>query len=122
VFAGWRAMAQPADLGARCALTMHVLRELRGGAHIAAVLASGITPLDAVLASPAPAPRSGPEWANHLHWAGPFPTVTDEMRAARAAAEALTSRMLVPAFSTLTAPELEEFGELAETTRNAIDM
>jgi hypothetical protein len=122
VFAGWRAMPQPTEVGARAALTMHVLRELRGGAHIAAVLASGITPLQAVLASPAPAPRHGPGWAEHLKWAGPFPETSDGMRAARMAAEALTSRMLIPAFSTLSQAELEEFGELAETTRNAIEM
>ncbi len=122
VFAGWRAIPQPVDPGARCALTMHVLREMRGGAHIAAVLACGITPLDAVLASPAAAPRSGPGWAEHLKWAGPFPDVTAEMKSARIAAEALTSRMLIPAFSCLSAEELEEFGELAETTRHAIDM
>jgi hypothetical protein len=122
VFAGWRALPQPTEVGARASLTMHVLRELRGGAHIAAVLASGITPLMAVLASPAPPPRSGPAWAEHLHWVGPFPEVTDDMKAARMAAEALTSRMLIPAFSVLNASELEEFGELCETTRNAIDM
>jgi hypothetical protein len=122
VFAGWRAMPQPTEVGARVSLTMHVLRELRGGAHIAAVLASGITPLMAVLASPAPPPRNGPAWAENLHWVGPFPEVTDDMRAARMAAEALTSRMLIPAFSVLTVAELEEFGELCETTRNAIDM
>jgi hypothetical protein len=122
VFAGWRAVPQPTEVGARASLTMHVLRELRGGAHIAAILASGITPLTAVLASPAPPPRSGPAWAEHLHWVGPFPEVTDHMRAARAAAEALTSRMLIPAFSVLNETELVEFGELCETTRNAIDM
>jgi hypothetical protein len=122
VFAGWRAMPQPTEVGARASLTMHVLRELRGGAHIAAVFASGITPLEAVLASPAPAPRHGPGWAEHLKWAGPFPETTDDMRAARMSAEALTSRMLIPAFSVLSPAELEEFGELCETTRNAIDM
>ena len=72
VFAGWRAQPQPDDVNARVALTMHVLRELRGGAHIIAVNACGITPLDAVLASPAPPPRSGPVWAEHLGWSGPF--------------------------------------------------
>jgi hypothetical protein len=122
VFAGWRVMPQPKEVGARCALTMHVLRELRGGAHIGAVLACGITPLDAVLASPAAPPRSGPGWAEHLQWNGPFHPITDRMKAARLDAEALTSRMLIPAFSSLSPAELEEFGELAETTRNAIDM
>ena len=72
VFAGWRAQPQPDDVNARVALTMQVLRELRGGAHIIAIAACGITPLDAVLASPAPAPRSGPAWAEHLGWTGPF--------------------------------------------------
>ena len=121
VFAGWKAMAQPDDLGARVALTTHVLRELRGAAHIMAIFASGITPLDAVLASPAPAPRSGPVWAEHLHWTGPFRDA-DDVRAGRVEAEKLTSRMLIPIYSTLTDGELIEYGELTETTRNAIDM
>lgn len=121
VFAGWRAMPQPADVGARVALTGHVLRELRGGAHIAAVLACGITPLDAVLGSPAPAPRSGPEWAAHLGWTGPFRDPAD-VREARMDAERLTSRIVGPAFASLGDADLDEFAELIETTRHAIDM
>ena len=72
VFAGWRAQPQPDDVNARVALTMHVLREMRGGAHIIAVNACGITPLDAVLASPAPAAaqRAGVGRASRLD--GPF--------------------------------------------------
>ena len=122
VFAGWKAIAQPSDsAAARVALTIHVLRELRGGAHIVAVLASGITPLDAVLASPAAAPRTGPEWAEHLQWKGPFRDPA-EVRDARLAAERLTSELLVPAFGALTEAEQTEFADLVETTRNAIDM
>jgi hypothetical protein len=121
VFAGWRAQPQPDDVNARVALTMHVLRELRGGAHIIAVNACGITPLDAVLASPAAPPRSGPVWAEHLGWRGPFADPTDA-RGARAEAERLTSRMLVPIYSSIGDAALEEFAELVETTRNAIAM
>ncbi len=126
VFAGWRALDQPqgggaGDVGARVALTMHLLRELRGAAHIAAVLAVGITPLDAVLASPAVPPRTGPPWAEHLGWTGPFRNA-DEVRAARLEAEALTSRMLVPYFSVLDEAELGLFADTIEATRNAIDM
>jgi hypothetical protein len=121
VFAGWRAMPAPDDLGARVALTGHVLRELRGAAHLCAVLACGITPLEAILASPAPAGRSGPPWAEHNHWVGPFRD-PDEVRPARMRAEALTSEMLHPVYTTLSAAELDEFAELIETTRNAIDM
>ena len=121
VFAGWRAQAQPDDVSARVALTMHVLRELRGAAHIVAVHACGITPLDAVLASPAPPPRSGPVWAEHLGWTGPFRDA-EASRGARAEAERLTSQMLVPIYGSIGATELAEFAELIETTRGAIDM
>ncbi|MEO7370382.1 MAG: hypothetical protein ABI949_14560 [Ilumatobacteraceae bacterium] len=121
VFAGWRAQAQPDDVNARAALTMHVLREMRGGAHIIAVNACGITPLDAVLASPAPPPRSGPVWAEHLGWTGPFADA-ETHRPARAEAERLTSRIVEPSFGSIGDDDLAEFAELVETTRNAIEM
>lgn len=122
VFAGTRDIPQPADVGARVALTTHVLREMRGAAHIVALQACGLTPLEAVLVSPAPPPRSGPVWAEHLGWTGPFPEPTDEMRAARSEAERLTSRIVARYFATLDPEELDEFAELVETTRNSIDM
>lgn len=121
VFAGWRAQPQPDDVNARVALSMHVLRELRGGAHIVAILACGLTPLDAVLASPAPPPRSGPVWAEHLGWSGPFGDA-DGSRDARIEAERLTSKILEPIFGSIGDTALAEFAELVETTRNAIDM
>jgi hypothetical protein len=121
IFAGWRAQPQPDDVNARVALTMHVLRELRGGAHIIAVNACGLTPLAAVLSSPAPPPRSGPAWAEHLGWSGPFADASGA-REARAEAERLTSRMLVPIYGSIGEVALAEFAELVETTRNDIDM
>jgi hypothetical protein len=121
VFAGWRAQPQPDDIDARVALTIHVLRELRGAAHIVAIHASGLTPLQAVLVSPAAPPRSGPPWAEHLGWTGPF-DVAEEWRDARRSAEQLTSRILLPIYSSIGEAALEEFAELIETTRNAIDM
>ncbi len=121
VFAGWRAQPQPDDVNGRVALTMHVLRELRGGAHIMAIAACGITPLAAVLASPAPPPRSGPVWAEHLGWSGPF-VDAEWAREARMEAERLTSRILLPIYGSIGDGELDEFAELVETTRNAIDM
>ena len=121
VFAGWRAQPQPDDVNGRVALTMHVLREMRGGAHIIAVNACGITPLDAVLASPAPAPRSGPPWAEHLGWTGPF-NDADSNREARAEAERVTTRIVAPIYGSIGDSALDEFAELVETTRNSIDM
>jgi hypothetical protein len=121
VFAGWRAMPQPPDVAGRVALTGQVLREMRGAAHIIAVQASGITPLEAILASPAAPPRSGPEWAERMGFVGPFRN-PDEVRAQRDAAEALTSRIMARYIGTLDPAELAEFAELIETTRNSIAM
>lgn len=121
VFAGWRAQPQPDDVNGRVALTMHVLRELRGGAHIIAVNACGMTPLDAVLASPAPPPRSGPVWAEHLGWTGPF-SDPESNRDARAEAERVTSRIVAPIYGSIGDAALAEFAELVETTRNSIEM
>jgi hypothetical protein len=121
IFAGWRAMPEPGDVGARVALTTHLLRELRGAAHVNAIVAVGITPLDAVLASTAAPPRTGPEYAQRMGFEGPFRD-PEEVRAQRIEAEAITARILEPFFAVLSPEELADFGELVETTRNAIDM
>lgn len=121
LFAGWRAMPVPADVGARVALTTHVLREMRGATHIAAITALGVSPVDAMVASTNAPPRTGPAYAEHMGWTGPFRDA-DEVRAARLEAEALTARALEPYFAVLDPGELAEFGELVETTRNSIEM
>jgi hypothetical protein len=121
VFAGWRAMPRPADLGGQVALSMHVLRELRGAASIIAMHAVGLTPLQAVLASPAPPPRSGPEWAEHLGWTGPFEDPAQFVEQ-RNRAEELNNEILVPTFNALAPAELAEFSELLVSIREAIDM
>ncbi len=121
VFAGWRAMPAPVSAAGRVALTMHVLRELRGAAHIVAVNASGITPLHAILSSLAPAPRTGAPWAAHLGWSGPFPDPAAFLTA-RARSEELTNEILVPSFSCLDQTELAELADLCTSIRAAIDM
>ena len=121
VFAGWRAAPTSASLAARVALTMHVVREMRGAAHIVALNAVGMTPLQSVLASPAAPPRTGPPWAEHLGWTGPFEDPA-QFVALRAEAEDLTNRILVPAFDALDSAELAEFAELCTSVRNAIEM
>ena len=121
LFAGWRAMPVPDGVGARVALTTHVLRELRGAAHLNAVLATGLSPLDAILASTNAPPRTGPEYAERMGFVGPFRDPA-EVRDARREAEATTAKMLEPCFGVLSPAELAEFGEIVETTRNSIDM
>lgn len=121
LFTGWRAMPAPGSVGARVALTTHLLREMRGATHIAAITAVGLTPSDAVVTNTNAPPRTGPAYAEQMGWRGPFPD-PDTIRPARLEAEALTARALEPFFAVLSPAELAEFGELVETTRHAIDM
>lgn len=121
LFAAWRAKPQPDTVQARVALTTHVLRELRGAAHLNAVIAVGLTPLDAILASTNAPPRTGPGYAEAMGFRPPFRD-PEEVRPARVEAEAITARILGPYYAVLSPAERAEFGELVETTRNAIDM
>lgn len=121
LFAAWRALPPPDTVYGRAAMTTQVLREMRGAAHIAAVLAAGLTPLDAILASTNAPPRTGPEYAEFKGFKGPFRDPS-EIRAPRLEAEAATSRIMEGFYAVLSSGELEDFAEIVVTTRNAIDM
>ena len=86
LFAAWRAIAEPSDAKALALHRMHLLRELRGGLHGAAVLTVGLTPFEAVAVR-------GPKMLPILGWAheppDPQPLV-DRWNLA----EARTDRML----------------------------
>jgi hypothetical protein len=121
VFAGWRQVPPPEEIGARVALTTHVLREMRGAAHITAVIAAGLSPLDAILASTNAPPRTGPGYAERMGFVGPFRD-PEEVRAPRLAAETATAAIMEGYYSVLSPTELAHFGEVVDTTREAIDM
>ncbi|TCJ96734.1 SCO6745 family protein [Nocardia alba] len=111
LFAGWRAMPVPEDgPGAVLQLT-HVLRELRGGLHLVAVLANGLTPLQAILVSGSPI-LDGPGHAKFLGWAEPFETVTDDVQVRWDAAEKLTDELIAPCFDALDEAERDELTTL----------
>ncbi|MFM8267058.1 MAG: SCO6745 family protein [Ilumatobacteraceae bacterium] len=101
LFAGWRAEPRPTDAGALAFFCIHLLRELRGSAHLVAVLASGLSPRDAVLAS------GGTAHAELFGWRGPFPDV-DPGR--RAAAEELTDQYVERLYRSVLADD--EIAEL----------
>lgn len=118
LFTGWRRLPVPDSPSGRAALTIHLLRELRGAAHIAAVLACGLTPLDAILAAPHPPPRTGPSYAQRMGYRGPFRD-PGEVREQRILAEALTASIIEPYFSALSGDELALLGEAVATTCDA---
>ena len=70
LFAAWRAMPAPDEApGARAAVILHLLHEHRLGVHLVAVRASGLTPLQAIIAGP-----EGETGAVAFGWQPPYPS------------------------------------------------
>lgn len=115
LFAAWRAMPTPDDaLGARAAVLLHQLREFRGGAHLLAVRAAGLSPLEAILAGP-----EGEAGAVAFGWQPPYPPVATLIRR-RIWAESVTDHITGRAFAVLSAAERAEFVELLTAAMAAV--
>lgn len=85
------------DLPARAMQLVAVLREFRGSAHLLAVVASGLRPIEAHY-------LQSPDFWAMFGWAdADIPEVTDDHRRRLEAAEALTDRLVLPAYSVLDA-------------------
>jgi uncharacterized membrane protein len=112
LFAASRAMPVPEDaLGARAAVLLHLLREHRCGAHIQAVRASALTPLEAIVAGP-----DGEAGATAFGWQPPYPPFAPLVRK-RVWAEALTDRIAGEAYRVLEPGERRELVDLMEAAR-----
>ncbi len=109
LFAGWRATPVPQDPPARVAHLMHVLREHRGGLHVVAVLATGLTPLEAVVCG-----GRGVANARLFGWPPPYPDPAP-VEGRREAAEALTDELAGRAYAALDEGERDELADLAGT-------
>jgi hypothetical protein len=109
LFAAWRAMPIPEDSpGARAAVLAHLLVEHRAGAHLVAVRASGLTPLEAIVSGP-----DGVPGATAFGWQPPYPQYEPLVRR-RAWAEALTDRIAGEAYRALDPVERAELVDLLE--------
>jgi hypothetical protein len=112
LFAAWRAMPWPDDAPARVLHAVHLLRELRGGVHVMAVMAQGVDPHAAVVNN------SGEVVAEMLGWPAPHPDVDSHpVHEAVEAAERATDVQMAHAFSALTDAELDELTELTSRLR-----
>jgi hypothetical protein len=105
-------MPVPDDPKGAAAHELNVLRELRGGAHLVAVIAHGLSPLEATLAS------TGTGMAGFLGHPEPYPDVTDAMRAARDQAEVTTTTIVAPAFAALAESDRPTFVEQVRAALN----
>jgi hypothetical protein len=106
LFGGWRALPVPDDPPGHVMHQLHVLRELRGGMHGVAVLAVGLTPCEAQV-------MHRPEMAPTFGWAEPYPEVATK-RPLLEEAEALTNRLVAPAFDALDATERDRLADLVD--------
>lgn len=95
LFAGIAAEPLVDDLPGRAYQLVTVLRELRGSAHLVAVLASGLT------AHKAHFIRRPNDYKSFGYDETTPPAITDADRAALVAADGLTDRLVLPAFSVL---------------------
>jgi len=86
LFAGWRAAARAGSAAGRAAQLMQILREWRGGLHLVATTAVGLTPREAILTN------EGAGQAKFFGWPEPFPDVS-AIKAKHDEAEAMTDRL-----------------------------
>ncbi|WP_067673811.1 SCO6745 family protein [Nocardia miyunensis] len=119
LFAGWRALPWAADDPARAMQLIHVMRELRGGLHLLAVRAAGLTPQQAVLIGGSPR-NSGADQARAFGWPEPYQEITPELRQRWDAAEATTDELIGPAFAVLDEKQGAELAELLTTAQGLV--
>lgn len=111
-FVGWRDQPLPAAGPGRTFQLCQAMRELRFGRHSVAVQASGMKPLEAILAGPAG------EWnAEFFGWPRPYPDVTT-LSDRRDEIEAMTDQLHAPDFECLTPDERAELRQLAKDARS----
>jgi hypothetical protein len=112
LFAALRAEEVPDDAPAAAAHQAMVLRELRGSAHLAAVAAVG-------LPSRVAHAIKRPDDVGMFGYEDP-PSVTDADRAALDEAEALTDRILEPAYGVLTDDQAQHFVDTVHAMHAAL--
>ena len=92
LFTGWRAAPRADDAAGRAAQLMQILREWRGGLHLVATTAVGLTPLEAILTN------EGPGQAKFFGWPEPFAD-SASLRHKHDEAEAITDQLAATALT-----------------------
>lgn len=92
LFVGWRHAARSESPSGRVAQLMQILREWRGGIHLVATTAVGLSPLEAILTN------EGPGQAKFFGWPVPFPDI-DAIKERHHEAEEITDRLCASALA-----------------------
>jgi len=115
LFAAWRAMPVPDNSpGALAAVALHLLHEHQMGVHVVAVRASGLTPLEAIIAGP-----EGETGAVAFGWQPPYPPAGPLVRRLMWA-ESVANSLAGQAYAQLSIAERVEFVGLLESLRGQL--
>ena len=109
LFAGWAALPEPSSPAALALHRLNLLRELRGALHGCAVLAEGLTPVQALAVKT-------PYMAALFGWSEPLPDAAPVADAWQRAEDA-TNRAMAPAFAALDDAGRAELVDLADAAR-----
>jgi hypothetical protein len=101
LYAGYVAEPLARDLPGRAMQLVTILREFMGSAHLVAVLAVGLEP------KVAHGVRRPEMWESFGYGDEPVPADTEEVRSLLAEADALTQRLITPAYAVLSDAERE---------------
>lgn len=117
LFAGSTLIPLPGDPAGDATVNLNVLRELRGGAHLAACHAAGLGPHATIMSTDDPV-RGGSAWAEGFGWAEPHPSPDTQ---ARHQVEKMTNIAMARVFEPLESAERAEFVELVVAARTCVD-
>jgi hypothetical protein len=113
LFVGWRDAERCESAAGRAAQLMQILREWRGGLHLVATTATGLSPLEAILTN------EGPGQAKFFGWSEPFPDCSF-IKAKHDRAEEMTDELCASGLLTALGPDrLTEFERGVQTLRAA---
>jgi hypothetical protein len=113
LFAGWRAEPRVDDTPGRAMQLIHVLREWRGGVHLVATTAAGLSPVEAILTN------DGEGQASMFGWSD-FPDCTG-LEDRHGEARATTDRLCAAVYErTLSGDERAVFAGLASGLKDAV--
>lgn len=111
VFSGWRALPVPTSPKAHAVHKLNALRELRHGMHLAAVVAGGLTPHEALS-------HNTPQMTPLFGWAEVADT--SQVGPRWNAAEEATTAAMAHAYEVLDGAQLDELAELADALHTAV--
>jgi hypothetical protein len=92
LFVGWRNATRAESAAGQAAQLMQILREWRGGVHLVATTAVGLSPLEAILTN------EGPGQAKFFGWSEPFPDFA-AIKERHDEAEEITDRLCATALA-----------------------